>query len=287
MDRYALDPAVLRSVQPLIELALAEDIGTGDITSETTIPLDRAGQGTFIAKASGILAGLPVVALVLAAVDPRLTLTPLVADGMQISPKERLADIIGPARSLLTAERTALNFLQRLSGIATLTSKYVQAVEGTGALIVDTRKTMPGHRILDKYAIRVGGGSNHRFNLSDGILIKDNHIAAVGSVSEAVRRAQAAAGHLWKVEVEVKDLAEFREAVGAGAQVVLLDNMSDAQMAACVAERPQGVLLEASGNMSLERLPLVAALGVDFVSMGALTHSARACDISLELEPAP
>ncbi|MHB9024644.1 MAG: carboxylating nicotinate-nucleotide diphosphorylase [Armatimonadota bacterium] len=284
MDRYALDPAVLRSVQPLIDLALAEDIGTGDITSETTIPLDRQGQGTLMAKASGILAGLPVVALVLAAVDARLSLTPLVADGMQISPKERLADITGPARSLLTTERTALNFLQRLSGIATLTSRYVQAVEGTGARIVDTRKTMPGHRILDKYAIRVGGGSNHRFNLSDGILIKDNHIAAVGGVQQAIAAARAGAPHTLKIEVEVTNLEMTRLAVEAGADIIMLDNMRPDEMRACVEMIAGRALTEASGNVNLDTVRAIAECGVDLISVGALTHSAPALDISLELE---
>ena len=196
-----------------------------------------------------------------------------------------VAKVYGPVCALLVAERTSLNLLQRLCGIATFTARAVAAVEGTGAKVLDTRKTSPGLRNLEKYAVRMGGGHNHRMGLSDGILLKDNHVAAAGSVTEAVTAARERCGALWKVEVEVTDLDGYREALAAGAEVILLDNMSDADMAAAVAQRPSGVTLEASGGMTLDRLRRVASLGVDLISMGALTHSAPSADLSLELLP--
>ncbi|HEY3417468.1 MAG TPA: carboxylating nicotinate-nucleotide diphosphorylase, partial [Armatimonadota bacterium] len=194
------------------------------------------------------------------------------------------ADISGPARSLLTAERTALNFLQRLSGIATLTAQYVQAVAGSRARIVDTRKTLPGHRILDKYAVRVGGGFNHRFNLADGILIKDNHIAAVGGIEQALAAARAFAPHTLKIEIEVETVEMAGTAIAAGADIIMLDNMDLEAMRACVALIAGRALTEASGGVSLDRVRAIADCGVDLISVGALTHSAPALDISLDLE---
>lgn len=281
---YTLDHSTLRLIMPLIDMALAEDIGTGDITSLTTIPATQDGYAVFVAKAHGVLAGMPIVAMVLHSVDPRIKFTPLVADGTPISPGERLAEIAGPVRSLLTAERTALNFLQRLSGIASATAEYVAAVAGTQAHIVDTRKTMPGHRILDKYAVRMGGGSNHRFNLSDGVLIKDNHIAAVGGVAAAIRAAKAGAPHTIKVEIEVESLEMAQHAVDAGADIIMLDNMSPDAMRTCVDMIAGRALTEASGNVTLERVRAIAESGVNLISIGALTHSVKALDISLDFE---
>lgn len=274
------------ALDDLLRRALAEDAPHGDKTTEA-LCLSGPGLGVLLAKQELVACGVGACLRTFSLADPECRGEALVAEGALVRPGALLGRVEGPFAALLFAERTALNLLQRLCGVATLAHRAAAAVAGTPCRVVDTRKTTPGLRALEKYAVRTGGATNHRMGLSDGILIKDNHIAAVGSVSEAVRRALGAAGHLWKVEVEVKDLAEFREAVAAGAGVILLDNMSDEGMAACVAQRPAGVLLEASGNMTLERLPRVAALGVDLVSMGALTHSAKACDISLELEPAP
>lgn len=278
-----IDAVLLRSVQPLIEMALAEDIGTGDITSMATIPVDAVSAAALIAKEDGILAGLPVFARVMETVDPRLVVHPLSVEGQWLTAGERIAEIAGPTRSLLTAERTALNFLQRMSGIATTTARYVKAVEGTKARIVDTRKTVPGHRVLDKYAVRAGGGMNHRFNLSDGVLIKDNHIAAVGGVEAAITAARAGAPHTLKIEVEVTDREMAFEAVAAGADIVLLDNMSLEEMRACVKLIGGRALTEASGGVTLDRVRAIAECGVDLISCGALTHSVKGLDISLEI----
>jgi len=283
MIHLTFDPTLLRGVRPLIELALAEDIGTGDVTSLTTIPAEAIADAILLSKAEGILAGLPVFAQVMRLVDPRLAVHPLAVEGQLITPGERLAEVTGPARGLLTAERTALNFLQRMSGIATATARYVKAVEGTSARIVDTRKTAPGHRVLDKYAVRAGGGSNHRFNLSDGVLIKDNHIAAVGGVAAAIAAARAGTPHTLKIEVEVISREMAQEAVDAGADIILLDNMSLDDMRACVKLIAGRALTEASGNVTLDRARAIAETGVDLISIGALTHSVQTLDISLEL----
>ncbi len=284
MAPHDFDPAMMRSVRALLELALAEDIGTGDITSLTTIPAGAMAHAVLVAKADGILAGLPVVAEVLLAVDPSLIMHQLLADGAPLTRGERLAQLSGPARSLLVAERTALNFLQRLSGIASITARYVEAVAGTPARIVDTRKTVPGHRVLDKYAVRVGGGHNHRFNLADGVLIKDNHIAALGGVMEAVQAARDGAPHTLKIEVEVTNREMARLALDAGADIIMLDNMSLEEMRACVQMIAGKALTEASGNVTLETVRAVADCGVDLISVGALTHSVKALDISLQFE---
>ena len=283
MSVYTLDPAMLLAIQPLIALALAEDLGTGDITALTTIPADDTTHAVLLAKSDGVLAGLPVAAQVMRTLDARLSLHPLAADGQRITPGQRLAEISGPTRSLLSAERTALNFLQRLSGIATATARYVQAVAGTKAHIVDTRKTVPGHRILDKYAVRAGGGHNHRFNLSDGVLIKDNHIAAVNGVAAAIRAARDHAPHTLQIEVEVETLEMAQEAVDAGAGIILLDNMTLEEMRACVELIAGRALTEASGGITLDRVRAIADCGVDLISSGALTHSVQALDISLEI----
>jgi len=277
---YGMTPGAL---DDLLRRALAEDAPHGDRTTDA-LGLSGAAQAVLLAKQDLVVCGVAASLRTFTLTDPTCRVEALAAEGAQVTPGACLGRVQGPMVTLLLAERAALNLLQRLCGIATFSRLATQAVAGTACRVCDTRKTTPGLRSLEKYAVRTGGATNHRMGLSDGILLKDNHAAAVGSVGEAVRRAKAAAGHLWKIEAEAKSLSEFREAVGAGADVVLLDNMTDEEMAACVRERPAGLLLEASGNMSLERLPKVAALGVDFISMGALTHSARACDISLELE---
>jgi len=274
------------AVERLVKLALEEDLALGDATSEATVPLDRHGRGRFLAKDSLVVAGTAVAARVFERLGASCRFDR--EDGARASPGETLGSAEGPLRSLLAAERTALNFLQRLSGVATATraAADVLAAAGGRTRLLDTRKTTPGFRRLEKEAVRAGGGSNHRFSLGDGILVKDNHVAACGGVGEAVRRARARGNALLRVEVEVVDLQGLDEAIAAGADIVLLDNMDDAALSEAVRRAAGRVRLEASGNMTLERLPRVARAGVDFVSMGALTHSARAVDISFELEPA-
>ena len=271
----------------LIARALEEDIGFGDLTTLATVPAEQTIVATIITRQSGVVAGLEVAAAVFQTVDADLHVEQLVSDGTKVAANDRLARIEGSARSILTAERTALNFLGRLSGIATLTAACVAAIAGTRAAIIDTRKTTPGLRALEKYAVRMGGGRNHRFALDDGILIKDNHIAAAGGIGVAVVRARQHAPHLLKIEVECETLEQVQQALDAGADVILLDNMSIGQQKEAVSlirQRDARVLIEASGNIGTnpERLAAVAATGVDFISLGALTHSAPNCDVSLE-----
>ncbi len=277
---------LLNAAAPLIEQALREDIGSGDATSLSTLPEDLELTGRIVAKAPGSIAGLPVVEAVLQRVDPRLRLTTYLQDGQDVSAGELIAEVSGPARSLLAAERTVLNFLQHLSGVATLTAQYVDAVAYTSTRILDTRKTLPGYRALEKYAVRMGGGFNHRMGLYDMILIKDNHIDAAGNITVAVERARKAYPDL-PVEVEVRTLDELREALAIVPPLdrILLDNMDLETMRAAVALSAGRVPLEASGNMTLERVPAVAETGVDFISVGALTHSAPALDISMKIAP--
>lgn len=276
-------------VRALIELALNEDIGTGDITSLATVPADRTATAIMLAKQDGVLSGMDVAESVFHAVDPSIEFEALKANGESVSNPERIAIVRGNARSILTAERTALNFVQRLSGVATITAEYAAAVAGTTARIVDTRKTTPGMRLLQKRAVQHGGGSNHRFGLADGVLIKDNHLAAIGGphrISDAIVAARAAAPHTLKIEVEVTSLDELHEALNAGADIVMLDNMDTATMAEAVAIRDahhNHALLEASGGITLSRLPEIAATGIDLISSGALTHSAPSLDISLDI----
>ena len=267
----------------LVDLAIEEDLLLGDVTSEATIDPAHSGAARFLAKEGLVLAGTAVARAVFERLGAGCRFS--AADGAEIAAGTWFGEAEGPVRALLGAERTALNFLQRLSGVATATRRAVDALAAGGGRtrLLDTRKTTPGFRLLEKEAVRAGGGTNHRRSLGDGILVKDNHVAACGGVAEAVRRARARAGALLRVEVEVTDLAGLDAAIGAGADLVLLDNMDDAGIAAAVRRAAGRVLLEASGNMTLERLPRVAATGVDFVSMGAVTHSARAVDISLEL----
>ncbi|OYD17375.1 nicotinate-nucleotide diphosphorylase (carboxylating) [candidate division WOR-3 bacterium JGI_Cruoil_03_51_56] len=268
-------------IRQLIRTALAEDLGKGDITSQLTVPALHKSSGLVIARSSGTLAGIGVCAKVFRAVDATLKFKALKADGAEFKNGSILASVTGRTRSILTAERTALNFLQRLTGIATLTHQFVQTARGTKVTILDTRKTTPGWRRLEKYAVRCGGAKNHRFGLYDMILIKDNHIAAAGSVTAALNRCR---GKKLPVEVEVKNLAEFREALKAGAQRIMLDNMNIAQIRRAVAIAKHQVKLEVSGRMNLGRVRSVAQTGVDYISVGALTHSAPALDIALELE---
>ncbi len=274
---------LLEAARPLIELALAEDIGPGDATSEAVLPADAVLQARIVAKAPGVIAGLPVAEAVFARVDPAIRFTPLRSDGDRVVPGDGVAEVVGPARGMLAAERTALNFLQHLSGIATLTRAFVDAVAGNRAVILDTRKTHPGWRALEKYAVRMGGGQNHRLGLYDMILIKDNHIEAAGSITAAVRRARAAHPHL-PVEVEVKNLDELREALELPVDRIMLDNFDLDTMREAVRLTAGRVPLEASGGVTLERAAAVAATGVDFISVGALTHSAPALDLSMEVE---
>ncbi len=278
------DEQVLEAAASLIEMALAEDIGPGDATSEAVLPDDLCLRGRIVVKARGVIAGLPIAGAVFARVDPSLRFVSLRSDGDRVAPGDVVAEVTGPARGMLSAERTALNFLQHLSGIATLTRAFVDAVAGTRAVILDTRKTHPGYRLLEKYAVRVGGGRNHRMGLYDMVLIKDNHIEAAGSITTAVRRAREAHPDL-PIEVEVKDLDELREALEADVDRIMLDNFDLEAMREAVRLTAGRVPLEASGGITLERVAAVAATGVDFISVGALTHSARALDLSMEVEP--
>lgn len=267
----------------LIDLALLEDVGPGDLTSEALIPAEAKGKAEFLCKERLVLAGLEPARRTFRAVDPSCEVRFFVEEGRVIEPGTVFGTVEGPVRALLVGERTALNFLQRLCGIATITRRYVEAL-GDGRLqLLDTRKTIPGHRVLEKAAVRAGGGRNHRFALYDGVLIKDNHLAAVGSIEEAIRLARVRAPSLTKIEVEVEDVEGARRAAEAGADVIMLDNMGDEQIAEAVRAIAGRALVEISGGITLERLPRLAATGADFVSAGAITHQARAVDIALDL----
>lgn len=271
-------------IEQAIRTALAEDRGSGDVTTLAIVAEDRMMHGRFIAKANGIIAGLEVARQVFALVDERTTFTPHLQDGDPVTPGQRIATIDGPARALLSGERTALNFLQRMSGIATLTRQFVDAVSGTKAIILDTRKTAPGLRATDKLAVQMGGGQNHRFGLFDMALIKDNHIAAVqGNLATAVQRVRTYAPTI-PIEIEVTTLDQLRTAVTLPVDRIMLDNMSLDEMRQAVVFVNGRIPLEASGNVNLDTIPAIAATGVDFISIGTLTHSVRALDISLELE---
>jgi nicotinate-nucleotide pyrophosphorylase (carboxylating) len=267
----------------IIDAALREDMPEGDITSEGIIPADARSEAIFLAKEDGVLAGLEIARRVFEKLDSTVEFTAKIQDGAAFRKSDILACVEGPTVALLKGERTALNFLQRLSGIATATRHFVDAVAGTKAKILDTRKTTPGLRLLEKYAVKMGGGTNHRLSLSDMVLIKDNHLRYVGSVAEAVRRARAAIRPGVRIEVEAADLSQVRDALAAGADMIMLDNMTLDTMREAVTLTAGRVPLEASGNMSLDRVRAVAETGVDFISVGALTHSARVVDISLEI----
>jgi len=267
--------------QRLISAALAEDIGPGDVTCNAVLTGDETGSARAIAKAGLVVAGLDTFRETFLAVDPELSFTALTAEGEEVVPGAKLAEIAGSLKSILMAERTALNLFQRMCGIATTTRAFVRTVAGTGAKILDTRKTAPGLRILDKYAVRIGGGTNHRYALFDGVLIKDNHIAAAGGIAPAIAMARRRITHTLKIEIEVKSIAELTEALAAGADTVMLDNMSVADMKTAVAMTAGRAPLEASGNVTLKTVRRIAETGVDFISVGALTHSVQAADISL------
>ena len=272
-------------VEKIVRAALEEDLGWGDITSEAifTPDNDKVLEAPFIAKAGGVIAGFPVAGLVFELVDPRIQTLQLVPEGGEVEPGTVIARATGPVRSILTGERVALNFLQRLSGIATKTHRLATLIADLPVRLVDTRKTTPGLRLLEKYAVRQGGGANHRFNLADAVLIKDNHIAACGSISEAVRRVRGRIPHTMTVEVEAETEAQVREALAAGADSILLDNMTPAQMAAMVRLIDHRAVVEASGSIDERNIREVAATGVDIISSGALTHSVAALDISLKI----
>lgn len=266
--------------------ALAEDLGrAGDLTTETIVPPERRAEGRLVARAPGRICGLEVAVAAFREIDPSVEVEGRADDGIDAAAGTVLALVRGPARSLLTAERVALNFLGHLSGIATATRDLVRLAEGTGARVVDTRKTTPGLRALEKYAVRVGGGSNHRFGLDDAVLIKDNHLAVAGSVAEAVERARAAVGHLVKIEVEVDSLEQLEEALAAGVDAVLLDNMEPEMLAEAVRRVAGRAVTEASGGITASTLPAVAASGVDLISVGWVTHSAPCLDVAFDLEP--
>ncbi len=265
----------------IVKQALAEDIGSGDVTTNCTIDQTKKTEATLWAKENGIVAGLQVFAAAFRLLDADTEIRCLVQDGTAVENGDRVAVIRGNARTVLTAERVALNFLQRMSGIATATRKMVQAVKGTRAKILDTRKTVPGLRYLDKWAVRLGGGENHRFGLFDMVLIKDNHIAACGSISEAVRRVRRCDEQNRSIEVEVKNLDELREALALKVDRILLDNMDLATLKRAVELTAGRIPLEASGNVTLENVRSIAETGVDYISVGSLTHSVKALDLSL------
>lgn len=269
-------------IEQILSLALNEDIGTGDITTLSTIPEDKTAHGRFVAKEDMILCGVPLAAHVFERVDKDIRFEAFFKDGEAVKKGDVIAEVTGNAQNVLTGERTALNFMQRLTGIATRTHAAVAEVEGTKAKITDTRKTTPGLRVLEKYAVRVGGGTNHRFNLADGVLIKDNHIAVSGGITNAVKNARAVIPHTLKIEVEVETKAQLLEALQAGADIIMLDNMSNEKMRECVELVGGRALVEASGNMGEKSLVEVAQTGVDIISIGALTHTVRAADISLK-----
>ncbi len=275
-------------INTIIDLALAEDSGSGDVTSEILIPLELQGKASILVKAEGVLAGGDIARKVFIRVDPSLKVKLLIKDGTRVKPGDIAGTVTGRVINILKAERVVLNFLQRLSGIASLTARYVAEIKGCKAKIVDTRKTTPGLRLLEKYAVRMGGGQNHRLHLGDAVLIKDNHLAALHSrgmsLKDIVTRAKKNAPKGLTVEVEVTSTGEALEAARAGADIIMLDNMAPDEMSRVVSLLPEGVKSEASGGISLENVRAVAMTGVDIISIGALTHSPKALDISIELE---
>ncbi len=278
-------------VTRIIEEALAEDIGLGDVTTDATVDPAKKGTGVITAKESGTIAGIEVAEMVFRLVDEEIMWAAAVAEGARVPGGSQIGTVTGPLAGILRAERTALNFLQRMSGIATLTRRFVDAVAGTRAKITDTRKTAPGIRVLDKLAVSIGGGVNHRFGLDDMVLIKDNHIAAAGGITAALRACREYLGrrsYQLKVEIETRSLSDVREALAAGgADRIMLDNFPISEMASAVALVDHAVEVEASGNVSLETVRPIAETGVDYISVGALTHSAKALDLSLNIPARP
>jgi nicotinate-nucleotide pyrophosphorylase (carboxylating) len=272
----------------LVTAALREDEAFHDITTTSVVRSDRRARATLVARGHGILAGVPLALEAFRLLDPKVSIRVDADDGMRVAPDVPIFFVNGHARGILSAERVALNFMQHLSGIATLTSKYVEAVRGTGARIFDTRKTLPGWRTLEKYAVRAGGGANHRLDLASGVLIKDNHLAACdGRIDQTIRRARELAPPGTKVEVECESIEQVEVALSAGADLILLDNMTLNELAACVALAKGHAIIEASGGISLETVRAIAETGVDRISVGKLTHSAPALDLALDFQPTP
>ena len=272
-------------VEPLVRAALLEDLGrAGDLTTDAIVPAGLAARAALVAREKGVVAGLDLAKLAFELIDPKIAMQVAIDDGVTVATGGVIARVSGPARGILMAERTALNFLGHLSGIASATASIVAAVRGTKAKIVCTRKTTPGLRAVEKYAVRAGGGANHRFGLDDAILIKDNHIAVAGGIAQALRRVHAAAGHLVKIEVEVDNLDQLKEALGEGVDAVLLDNMGLETLAKAVAIVDDRAMTEASGRVTPKSAPALAATGVDLISVGWLTHSAPVLDIGLDFE---
>ena len=274
------------SLKQSIKNWLSEDVGSGDITTEATISSDSYSKAVIHVKETGIIAGIPVAQLVFAIVDPQLRFTAFVQDGQRVEKGTIIIEVEGKTRSLLTGERLALNLMQRLSGIATKTNQFVQALQGLQVRLVDTRKTTPGHRMLEKYAVRAGGGYNHRFGLYDAVMIKDNHIKGAGSITKAVESARKHIPHTMKIEVETESMEQINEAIAAGADIIMLDNMNLQAMSEAVKhikQKTPHIMVEASGGVTLETLHGIAQTGVDVISVGALTYSVQALDISLDL----
>jgi nicotinate-nucleotide pyrophosphorylase (carboxylating) len=270
-------------IDKIVEQALLEDIGTGDITSESIVPYDLKAKGIIKTSEEGVVAGLDIIYLVFKKLDPEICFQSKIKDGKNILPGEVLAKISGSARTILKGERVALNFLQRMSGIATITSKFCQQVKDFPVRIVDTRKTTPGLRILEKYAVRMGGGYNHRFGLYDAVLIKDNHIVVAGGIKSAVNSVQKQISHTVKIEVEVENLSQLQEALKVQVDIIMLDNMDLETMKEAVKIVKGKTLIEASGEITLEKARKIAQIGVDLISVGALTHSVKSLDISMEI----
>lgn len=287
MSRDGITPLPRLLYEPLLRAALAEDLGTaGDLTTDAVIDIGAAADAAIVARADGTAAGVGIATAAFRLLDRGVAVTCCAADGDTVARGTVLATVAGPARAILTAERVALNVLGRLCGIATATARFVAAVGDHPARIVPTRKTTPGLRALERSAVRAGGGADHRFGLADGVLIKDNHIAVAGSITTAVERVRRRVGHMVVVEVEVDTLAQLDEAVTLPIDAVLLDNMTPDELAEAVARTPDGIVTEASGGVTLETVPLVAASGVDLISVGWVTHSAPAMDVGLDFTPA-
>jgi len=270
-------------VDKIIERGLLEDIGTGDVTTKSIIPSNLKAKGIIKTSEEGVVAGLGIACLVFKKLDSDITFQEKIKDGTKVARGKVLAEITGPARTILKGERVALNFLQRMSGIATITSKFCQEVKDFPARIVDTRKTTPGLRILEKYAVRMGGGYNHRFGLYDAVLIKDNHIAVAGGIKSAVNSVRKQISHTVKIEVEVENISQFQEALEMKVDIIMLDNMNLDTMKEAVKMAKGKVLIEASGGITLEKARKIAQTGVDLISIGALTHSVKSLDISMEI----
>jgi nicotinate-nucleotide pyrophosphorylase (carboxylating) len=275
---------ISEQIRHIIEAALAEDIGTGDITTQATVSLKKKGLAHAVAKDAFIVAGVDVFTRTFTLLNKNVRVKKLVGNGCRVRKGDVIAEVSGSLSSILQAERVALNLFQRMCGIATLTAQYVEAIRGSKARILDTRKTMPGLRVLDKMAVRIGGGFNHRMGLYDGVLIKDNHIAAAGGITAAVAAQRSHLTSAFKIEVETTDMREVEEALRCGVDIIMLDNMTPAEMKEAVAFIAGRALTEASGNVSMQNVAAIAATGVDLISIGELTHSVRAADISLKIK---